>query len=152
MTLLYHTAYWHALAKMRMHTDRTLALLSHSTTILGRALRHFTAVTCHAFDTKESKSEYDARKRAQARRRTATTAPITASGRRRRVFNLKVVKLHFLGDYVWSIKRFGTTDSYTTQIVSGPSTTEASADCGLLGRARASSHQGSKEAHKLCSS
>ncbi|KAJ8494675.1 hypothetical protein ONZ51_g2145 [Trametes cubensis] len=117
LTLLYHVAYWHALAKMRMHTDRSLALLTDATTILGRALRFFAHVTCAAFDTKESRSEYDTRKRAEARRqKTIATSLTTLSGRRPRGLNLKVVKLHFLGDYVRTIKRFGTSDSYTTQI------------------------------------
>ncbi|OJT12089.1 hypothetical protein TRAPUB_11362 [Trametes pubescens] len=44
-------------------------------------------------------------------------APVTASRQWRQVFNLKVVKLHFRSDYVWSIKQFGTTNSYTTQII-----------------------------------
>ncbi|CDO68696.1 hypothetical protein BN946_scf184652.g23 [Trametes cinnabarina] len=117
LSLLYHTAYWHALAKMRMHTDASLDLLSHSTTVLGRSLRYFAEVTCMAFDTKESKAEYAARQRALARRKSVNSANSTALvGRRPRTFNLKIIKVHFLGDYVRCIKHFGTTDSYTTQI------------------------------------
>ncbi|TBU38655.1 hypothetical protein BD309DRAFT_1083909 [Dichomitus squalens] len=120
LTLLYHMAYWHALAKMRLHTDTSVRLLDNSTTILGRALRNFAAVTCAAFDTKETQSEYAARQRAQARnmrRGGHTSQPQTVStGRRHRTLNLRTVKWHFLGDYVRFIKRKGTTDSYTTQI------------------------------------
>ncbi|CDO74305.1 hypothetical protein BN946_scf184839.g11 [Trametes cinnabarina] len=116
LLLLYHVAYWHALAKLRLHTDTSLQLLSSSTVVLGRALRHFTSVTCAAFDTKESKAEYAARQRAQARRKMTSSMSAAVVGRRQRTFNLKVVKLHFLGDYVQCIKRYGTTDSYTTQI------------------------------------
>ena len=32
-------------------------------------------------------------------------------------FNLKMYKFHAIGDYEWMITQFGTTDSYTTQIV-----------------------------------
>lgn len=39
------------------------------------------------------------------------------SGARPKAFNLLTYKLHALGDYVGSIRLFGTTDSYTTQIV-----------------------------------
>lgn len=39
------------------------------------------------------------------------------SGARPKAFNMQTYKLHALGDYVSSIKMFGTTDSYTTQIV-----------------------------------
>lgn len=115
-------AYWHALAKMRLHTDTSLALLDKSTTVLGQGLRHFTSVTCAAFETKETQSEYQARARAAAARRAAQPAGKSAitpiGGRRQRGYNMKVIKLHFLGDYVHFIRRKGTTDSYTTQIVS----------------------------------
>ena len=40
------------------------------------------------------------------------------SGARPKLFNLNTYKLHALGDYVHTIHMFGTTDSYTTQIVS----------------------------------
>jgi hypothetical protein len=39
------------------------------------------------------------------------------SGTRAKVLNLFTVKLHFLGDYVRHIRLFGTTDSYSTQLV-----------------------------------
>jgi hypothetical protein len=41
----------------------------------------------------------------------------SVSGKRRKTFNLLTSKLHALGDYVETIKAFGTTDSYSTQIV-----------------------------------
>src|SRR6267378_4152421 len=41
MTLLYRLAEWHALAKLRMHTDPTLDFLDSITSILGRELRRF---------------------------------------------------------------------------------------------------------------
>ena len=87
------------------------------------------AETCAVFDTVETQGEYEARKRAEERRTVrpaqegSTTGPGQAargaqtSGRRRRTFNLKTVKLHFLGDYVQCIKKNGTTDSYTSQLV-----------------------------------
>ena len=102
---------------MRLHTDSTLALLDNSTTILGRAFRHFVAETCPAFATKETKAEYEARKRAQARAATASGPLALPDGRRPRVFNMRVVKLHFLGDYVTFIRLKGSTDSWTTQTV-----------------------------------
>ena len=39
-------------------------------------------------------------------------------GQRRRRFNLKVYKYHVLGDYVKTIRRLGTTDSFSTEPVS----------------------------------
>lgn len=39
------------------------------------------------------------------------------TGRRRKAFNLNTYKSHSLGDYVETIRTYGTTDSYTTEIV-----------------------------------
>ncbi|KAI0668987.1 hypothetical protein C8Q78DRAFT_933009, partial [Trametes maxima] len=125
MTLLFVSAYWHALAKMRMHTDTSLALLDDSTSLLGHHLRYFATVTCTQFETRETQGEYDARKRAEARRASAQVASTSSSartvagepavGRRPRGLNLKIIKLHFLGYYAQCVRKMGTTDSYTTQ-------------------------------------
>ena len=40
------------------------------------------------------------------------------SGRRRRTFNMSTYKIHALGDYPRAIWMFGTTDGFTTQVVS----------------------------------
>ncbi len=123
--LLFTFAEWHALAKLRMHTDETLNSLDRSTKDIGRQLRHFEKHTCTAFDTKELPKEEAARTRRQARKKTATTPGATASskqsearGPKKKVFNMMTYKLHSMGDYVRSIRRFGTTDSYSTQPVS----------------------------------
>jgi hypothetical protein len=41
-------------------------------------------------------------------------------GRRPKTFNLNTYKFHSVGDYVSTIRKYGTTDSYTTEIVSKP--------------------------------
>jgi hypothetical protein len=46
----------------------------------------------------------------------ATSLSIPSS-RKLRIMNLLTTKFHFLGDYVWTIQRFGCTDSFSTQIV-----------------------------------
>jgi len=40
------------------------------------------------------------------------------TSRKPKGLNLLTVKFHFLGDYVCHIRLFGTTDSYSTQLVS----------------------------------
>jgi hypothetical protein len=45
-------------------------------------------------------------------------AQLPRQPRRKRSFNLNTYKMHALGDYVTSIHRFGTTDSYSTEPVS----------------------------------
>ncbi len=106
-------------------------------------MRQFRDPTSH-FDTVELPREAAARDRAAqaaAERRapqnptgnpsTSTEAsaprPQASSARRPRKLNLNTFKFHSLGDYVASIRLFGTTDSYSTQMVmSIPNSQEAS--------------------------
>ncbi|KAF8151063.1 hypothetical protein BJ912DRAFT_1071771 [Pholiota molesta] len=94
-SLLFTVAEWHALAKLRMHTDSTLGWLQQCTASLGRQLRRFQKHTCSFFDTRcdFTPSHYSKKK----------------------VFSLSLIKLHALGDYVRTIMMFGTSDSYSTQ-------------------------------------
>ncbi len=123
LDLLYELATWHALAKLRLHTETTLKALGVSTTRLGNALREFKKVTCDAYITKELPSEEAARGRREAALRAnsqasgGSTRP-SAGGKREKKFNLSTYKLHALGDYVNAIRMFGTTDGYTSQVVS----------------------------------
>lgn len=121
LRLLFTFGHWHALAKMRMHTDETLGLLDKETTELGKMLRDFESNTCSFYPTRELRREMDARKRrGHAKNKSLAPKPSYQqdTGRRFKTFNLRTYKLHSLGDYVSTIKRFGTTDSYTTAIVS----------------------------------
>ncbi|KAF4601473.1 hypothetical protein EYR40_004841 [Pleurotus pulmonarius] len=116
--LLFTFAEWHALAKLRMHTEETLSSLDHATSELGRQLRHFEKHTCAAFETKELPKEEAARGRRQSCKSSNGTLPTTkekASGPKIKRFNLRTYKFHAMGDYVRTIRRFGTTDSYSTQ-------------------------------------
>jgi hypothetical protein len=113
-------AEWHALAKMRLHSDDTLKLLGQSLRRLGTQLRRFSKFTCSAFRTMELPSEVSARHRRQHDGFESQSRPNAAdrTGPRPKSFNLFTYKLHALGDYVQSIRAFGTTDSYSTQLVS----------------------------------
>jgi hypothetical protein len=163
MKLLYRTAEWHALAKLRMHSDSTLFLLEELTIEFGKLIRQFRDLTCNQFNTVELPRETAARKRRDAKQQPArssevphssssfatssnpnigmpngtTSAPLHLAtgipstnhsqgqlsspsprlGKKKRGLNLATVKLHFLGDYVRHIRLFGTTDSYSTQLV-----------------------------------
>jgi hypothetical protein len=117
-------AHWHGLAKLRLHTDETLSVLDHATTDLGQQLRSFQTETCAKYDTHELKREAEARQRRQAGQglvpnsTESTSREIgTSNHRKTKKFNLQTYKVHALGDYVDTIKMFGTTDSYTTAIV-----------------------------------
>ncbi|KAJ3539624.1 hypothetical protein NMY22_g4649 [Coprinellus aureogranulatus] len=210
--LVFTLAHWHSFAKLRLHTEASLAVLDDLTTQFGEQSRNFLRLTCAEFQTKELKREYEARKRREARAKanlqgkssskagkssasrpsqrisggsvgplasaspnlqtisreaafsppgsipTATTpapnsegnltagAPNTSdrlpastnagveqataairqnadlpesdssSGRKPQTWSLRTSKFHGLGDVVAYIRRFGSTDSYSTQL------------------------------------
>ncbi|KAG2029535.1 hypothetical protein BDR03DRAFT_880453, partial [Suillus americanus] len=127
LDLLFELATWHGLAKLRLHTDTTLSFLDTSTTRIGKILRRFSRET-ETFDTRDLPSEEAARGRRQARK-VAQSLPHSQAHEnpakqqpqrpsKHRKFNMRTYKLHALGDYVNTIRRFGTTDNFTTQLVS----------------------------------
>jgi hypothetical protein len=63
LKLLFDLAHWHGLAKLRMHTDVTLGILSQVTTSLGNSFRDFQEKTCATFQTRELERERAARER-----------------------------------------------------------------------------------------
>lgn len=63
MKLLYCTAEWHALAKLRMQTEGSLKLLDDLTTEFGQLIRQFHDLTCTTFTTVELPREAEARER-----------------------------------------------------------------------------------------
>ena len=63
MKLLYRISEWHALAKLRMHTEDSLRFMEETTKELGDLLRQFRNLTCSKFNTVELPREADARLR-----------------------------------------------------------------------------------------
>ncbi|EGN98261.1 hypothetical protein SERLA73DRAFT_36592, partial [Serpula lacrymans var. lacrymans S7.3] len=60
--LLFELTTYHSLAKLRLHTKRTIHFLNNSTTQLGRALQQFQNLTCSAFITVKLPKETMARR------------------------------------------------------------------------------------------
>ncbi|KAG2743054.1 hypothetical protein P692DRAFT_20878962 [Suillus brevipes Sb2] len=123
LDLLFELATWQGLAKLRIHTDSTLFFLDTSTTRLGKVLRCFVSETDKEYDTYDLPSEEAARGRQKARKAAQgqpnsniRKKPAVGSSKRRRLFNFQTYKLHALGDYVNTIRRFGTTDNYSTML------------------------------------
>ena len=112
LKLIFTCAYWHALAKLCMHTDETLTLLDTITERIGKRLRHFQRKTCTAFNTKELKRDAESCQHQELKTGSTSTSQAT---RRQKTFNLQTYKLHALGDYASSIRKYGTTDSYSTE-------------------------------------
>ena len=123
LKLLFHLAHWHGLAKLRMHMEATLELLSQATIALSNGMHKFQAKTCSAFATHKLERERAAQIRRQEKK-MATTGPANSDPQKRnsvrqtKEFSLKTYKFHSLGDYCNTIWRFGMTDSYSTQPVS----------------------------------
>jgi hypothetical protein len=69
--LLFISAHWHALAKLRLHNDFTLDILDSEARALGQQLCDFNNTTCSAFVTRELPREYKARIRRNAKNTTA---------------------------------------------------------------------------------
>lgn len=126
LQLLYVLALWHGLAKLHQHIDPTLELLEAFTKRLGDELRRFETYSTARFKSVETPKE----KEAWDRREDPKNAPLTAtrrpskapakrvSGHHQKRFSLSTVQIHLLGHYVPTIRRFGSTNSYSTQVVS----------------------------------
>ncbi|KAF8227209.1 hypothetical protein L208DRAFT_1297930 [Tricholoma matsutake] len=114
MTLLFRLAEWHMIAKLRMHTDFTLTLLTQSTMTIGKELCLFAEWTLVKLTSVAASSAANPPFRQESESQLPKTKPPVQ--RVRKVFNLFTYKLHALGDYVQTICLFGTTDSYSTQI------------------------------------
>ena len=121
--LLFRLAEWHALAKLRFHTESTILCLKLATTVLGKQLREFRGTTCSQFTTRELPKEAIARGRRQALKQakvpaTPSQPPTSAKLQPKTVsFNMSTYKMHSLGDYAATVTMFGPTDSYSTQTV-----------------------------------
>jgi hypothetical protein len=139
LTLLYRLAEWHALAKLQMHTEYTLAYLDKATITIGQHLHFFCEWTRTAHTCKELPCEVNARfcRSQQKKGKAAAAVPTSLSQKAKynaksseskasskkgaeakvKLFNLAIYKFYALRDYVQTIRLFGTMDSYSTQIV-----------------------------------
>ncbi|KAJ7054561.1 hypothetical protein C8F01DRAFT_995281 [Mycena amicta] len=121
---------WHAYAKMRIHTDSTLRSFDIATTALGKTARRFSNETSE-LQTRALVKETRAKQRRKTSKASKSGAQ-SAVGKQRlhaapvddgnvddaplTYWNLNTVKFHFLGYYVSSIPRFGTTDSHNSEL------------------------------------
>jgi hypothetical protein len=99
-----------------MHSDLTLDIMDDVTTALGKAFRLFQQTICPLYGTRELPREANARKR--RRKQGADPAEKPLDEPLKKEFNIQTYKYHSLGDYVDTIRRLGTTDSYSTTVVS----------------------------------
>ncbi len=142
--LLFKLTNWHALAKLRLHTDVTIDIFRAATHHMYKAFRKFAYKTCPRYATRELPKEAQARVRQE--QKTTRKASIGGGAQKLKSFNvLNTFKYHSLGDYAAYIFRSGPTDNYTTQVVRAQYTARhprlALMFVALTGRARAPSYQ-----------
>ena len=123
--MLWYLLLWHALAKLRQHTETSVNILERVTTFLGNSVRTF-ARKCRKIDTREMPKESAARVRRRTKKNTSAQKPASTKKAgaskdietaKRKFLNLVTFKWHNLGHYVAWIRRKGTTDNYSTQVV-----------------------------------
>ena len=119
--LLFVLGTWHGVAKLRLHTEHTLDTLQDLTQTFGTILRQFHRTTCEVFATLELPKEAASRIRRSAKSSNAAASTSTSKAtpsQQKKCLNLNTYKLHAMGDYVSTIRQYGTIDSYSTQAVS----------------------------------
>jgi len=117
--LLFTMASWHAFAKLRLHTDNSLDVFRGLTTAFTWQIQHFANKVCLKFDTVQTPSERAAIIRAEAAKVKNKNAQASSQGMKRiaKRFNINTPKFHSIVHYPDNIAKYGTTDSYSTQIV-----------------------------------
>lgn len=110
-------AEWHSFAKLRLHTETTLSYLETLTKQLGQLMRQFRDQTCSHFETFELPREAEARNRRQQSQAQGKQPEPGSGAKKLKSLNLLTYKWHALGDYIQTIRLFGGTDGYSTQLV-----------------------------------
>ena len=120
MDLLYTLAEWQGYAKLRLHTESTLNEFVEVCGRLGKLLRKFLRTTCQRYITKELPSEISARGRRTALLAAKGITPKHTPNKEPKVVTLNVstYKAHSLPDYLMTVRALGTTDNFSTQMVS----------------------------------
>ncbi|KAI0058498.1 hypothetical protein BV25DRAFT_1810603 [Artomyces pyxidatus] len=143
LKLLFELAHLHGLAKLEMHTDTTLDVLSEVTVKFAHAAKDFQDNTCSQFQTRELERERKARRKREKKKEKekkketekeemgkgkgkereeagaadepGDTEPESKGSRKPKEWNTNTYKFHRLGDYVATIRRMGVMSSYSTQ-------------------------------------
>ncbi|KAI0309441.1 hypothetical protein OF83DRAFT_65518 [Amylostereum chailletii] len=115
--MLFDLVTWHAYAKLRLHTDTTLAFFREVTQDLGDSVRKFEKIVCSIYDTRELPHKTAAcgrRHAALIKKHPSTGVPVNLAATHKSL-NLSTYKWHSLGHYPTSVPWFGTSDNGSTQ-------------------------------------
>ena len=107
-----------------MHSTSTLTVFDGVTKNLGQLLRRFNDHVCPKYNTRETPNELKKRasRNASEAAKKVSQQPANLNNTEKvaptkRNFNFAAYKPHALGHYSSWIRRFGTTNSYSTQTV-----------------------------------
>ncbi|KAG2051503.1 hypothetical protein BDR06DRAFT_973805 [Suillus hirtellus] len=117
LNLLFTMVHWHGLTKLVMHSDLTLEILDQQTSHLGKQFHDFKANNGVSQGTMAQgfRVGVNAKGKPEVNPEQSQAAPLPRQARKTKSFNFNTYKFHVLGDYVASIHRFGTMDSYSTE-------------------------------------
>lgn len=118
MDLLFTLNKWMSLAKLRSMTEELRLLLKEVTSLLGEQLRIFATKICPYYKTKDL--PHDETSRLKKKNGPYPQRIDKEEGIKK--FNLNCYKIHALIHYANTICNYGTTDSYSTQLVSSKHT------------------------------
>ncbi|KAK0473837.1 hypothetical protein EDD18DRAFT_1091603, partial [Armillaria luteobubalina] len=127
LDLIFLFACWHAYAKLQLHTESSLSVFTCLTSQLGLLMQKFKQEV-NPLDTHEIQKEHDARACCEinASKKKGTTIKYVgqavakgkiSTAKLTKKFSLLTYKYHAMGDYLAMIHAFGTTDSYSTQLL-----------------------------------
>ena len=123
LELLFICTHWHGLAKLCLYSDNTLDIMDDVTVGLGVQFHEFHNKICPKFQTWELPHEAATHQgHTQKNHQSGANTETNNKEPYLKNFNLETYKYHLLGDYIATIHRLGTTDSYSTTMVFMPST------------------------------
>ena len=104
MAMIFDACTWHALAKLRVHTETTLADLEAAAQAFTASVRRWKTKTCDLIVTHELEKESAARDRREGKKK----------GTKIKSFNWNTYKAHRITDYPRAIRLFGTSEGWST--------------------------------------
>lgn len=122
LDLGFDLATWHALAKLREHTEISLVGVDVKTVDCGASVRRFAKKTCVNYVTLELPAKDSA---ARGRRKAALTKgkgtsggkTVSSTSRKVKTFNYTTYKFHAMRDYAPAFRALAAGDNFTTQVV-----------------------------------
>lgn len=118
MDLLFTLNEWMSLAKLRSMTEEIRLLLKEVTRLLGDELRRFATKLCPYYRIRDLPPDETSR----PKKKNGPYPERVDKEEGFKKFNLNRYKIHALIHYAETILNYGTTDSYSTQLVSSQHT------------------------------